>query len=110
VLLYILDSPTNDGVVRFEVAGSTLLEGEVQAVKPVDAVRKLKGALEEAVETIKAVGEQITDGIEEMTRKPSDLEIEFGVKIDGEVGAVVATLSSGAHFSVKLRWTTSPNK
>ena len=104
--MYVVDCPTSDGLVRFEIAGSAVPEGEVEAVNPADALRKIKGVLGDAVTTIKAVSQQITDGVEEMNRKPTELEVEFGVKVDGEFGAMIATLGSGAHFSVKLKWTT----
>lgn len=105
--MYILDSPTTDGIVRFEVTGAAALEGEVEVVSPADGLRKLKSVMSDAVQTIQTVGQQITDGIEQMKSKPSELEVEFGVKVDGEVGAMIATVGSGAHFSVKLKWTAN---
>jgi hypothetical protein len=106
--LYVIDSPTNNGVVRFEVGAYTSpAEGEVEAARTQDVLTKVKDVLDDAGRTIRAVGEQVTECVAEMQRKPNELEVEFGVRVDGEVGAVVATLGSGAHFSVKLRWTVS---
>src|ERR1035438_2079656 len=105
--MYIVDSPMNGGVVRFEIDQPVLLEGEVEAVKPRDALRKLESVLDDAGSTIRTIGERIAESVGEMNRKPDELEVEFGIKVDGEIGAVVATLGSGAHFAVKLRWTAS---
>jgi hypothetical protein len=105
--MYIVDSPRNGGVVRFEIDQPVLLEGEVEAVKPRDALRKLESVLDDAGSTIRTIGERIAESVGEMNRKPDELEVEFGIKVDGEIGAVVATLGSGAHFAVKLRWTAS---
>jgi hypothetical protein len=107
VTLYVIDSPTSNGTVRFEVAYTSNTEGEVEAVKPQDALKKVKDALGEAGRTIKAISEQVAEYVSEMQHKPEELEVEFGVKVDGEFGAVVATLGSGAHLSVKLRWKAS---
>lgn len=36
---------------------------------------------------------------------PDEHEIEFGLKLNGEVGAVVARSSAEGHFVVRMRWT-----
>ena len=89
------------------MADTSSATGEVKAVKPPDVLRKAKDVIDDASRTIKAIGEQIAECVEQVQRKPDELEVEFGVRVDGEVGAVVATLGSSAHLSVKLRWTGS---
>jgi hypothetical protein len=36
---------------------------------------------------------------------PDGVEIEFGVKLAGEAGAIIAKTSGEGHFTVKLSWT-----
>jgi hypothetical protein len=35
---------------------------------------------------------------------PDGIEMEFGVKLAGEAGAIIAKTSGEAHFKVKLTW------
>lgn len=39
-----------------------------------------------------------------MTRQPDQVEIAFGVKLDVEVGAVIARTGMQGNFEVKLTW------
>jgi Trypsin-co-occurring domain 1 len=103
--LYVVESPSSMGVVRFEVAPTSAQgSGEVKAVNAQAALRKIGDVLDEATRTIRAIGDRVAECVAEMPRRPDEFEIEFGVKVDGQVGAVVAALGSGAHFAVKLRW------
>jgi hypothetical protein len=46
--------------------------------------------------------------MEPLTRtqpRPDEVEVEFQVTLDVEAGAVIARSGSGAHFTVRLRWT-----
>jgi len=35
---------------------------------------------------------------------PDALELEFGVKLTGEAGAIIARTAAEGHFTVKLSW------
>jgi hypothetical protein len=39
-----------------------------------------------------------------MARQPDDVEITFGVRLDAEVGAVIAKTGMAGNFEVKLSW------
>jgi hypothetical protein len=39
-----------------------------------------------------------------MTRQPDEVEIKFGVKLDAEVGALIARTGVQGQFEVKLTW------
>lgn len=38
------------------------------------------------------------------TLSPDGLELEFGVKLTGEAGAIIARTAAEGHFTVKLSW------
>jgi hypothetical protein len=40
---------------------------------------------------------------------PDSLELEFGVKLTGEAGAIIARTAAEGHFTVKLSWAGSPS-
>ena len=37
-------------------------------------------------------------------RRPEEIEISFGVTLDGKLGGVIASANAGAHLDVTLRW------
>ena len=38
------------------------------------------------------------------TWRPEEIEICFGVTLDGKLGGVIASANAGAHLDVTLRW------
>ena len=71
-------SRTNDGVVE---AGRRLTE----------ALASVREAARESIAVLRALS-------------PDECELEFGVKLAGEAGAVIARTSAEGHFTVKLSW------
>lgn len=39
-----------------------------------------------------------------MTERPDEVEITFGVKVDAEVGAIIAKTGLQGQFEIKLKW------
>jgi len=44
------------------------------------------------------------DGFRKLAQRPEEIEISFGVTLDGKIGGVIASAKTGAHLEVKLRW------
>lgn len=49
-------------------------------------------------------------GVLKDLNNPEQIEIEFGIKLSGEVGAFLASASTEANFAVKLTWKNSQDK
>ena len=47
---------------------------------------------------------QTMDGLEDRVR-PGEAEVEFGITLDAEAGAMLAKASTGAQIKVKPKWT-----
>jgi Trypsin-co-occurring domain 1 len=98
-------------LVRFELAdgGSVVAElddarGVSRAARQgvlVNAKSTLEGALSEVRDAAAATIAQFQD----MARKPDEVEIEFGVKLNAEAGAIIAKTGMEGHFQVTVRWT-----
>jgi butyrate kinase len=64
-------------------------------------------ALNLAMGTIRAMAYRVAKTIgqlEDMAR-PDEAEVEFGITLDAEAGAMLAKASTGAQIKVKLKWT-----
>ncbi|MFI9543157.1 CU044_2847 family protein [Streptomyces sp. NPDC052016] len=70
----------------------------------VQAARTFEGALDGVRTAAESALRVFRDG----TLRPDGVEIEFGVKLAAETGAVIAKGSAEGHLVVRLTWSPSP--
>ncbi|MCM0674940.1 hypothetical protein NCC78_09590 [Micromonospora phytophila] len=79
---------------------------DLERVGLLDRIRPARQPLEVALAQIKpALGAALTV-VREMPVRPGQVEVEIGVTLTAEAGAVVARTSAQGHLKVKLIWTT----
>lgn len=69
-----------------------------------DGVEKSKEAIERALKAIEWIAERAVDTLNRVHHKPSQAEIEFGIKVEAEAGKLIAKASVESHITVKLIW------
>ena len=57
-----------------------------------------------ALAPVTAAATQVMDGFRKMAERPGEVEISFGVTLDGKLGGVIASAEASAHLDVTLRW------
>jgi hypothetical protein len=87
-----------------------------QSVEPIDSWGETRGtitdqvqdAFQRATTLIHTCAEQIAQSIHSIPAKvnPQEFEVQFAVKFDTRLGAVIAQASSEAQIQVTLRWGT----
>ena len=103
-----------DTVVRYQVGdGSSVLVEVDEDTYGVEAVsRRSEGVLEAGPRLEAALGsvrDAAQAALDAMSRlSPETVEVEFGIKLAGEAGALIAKTSAEGHFTVRLSW--SPEK
>lgn len=97
-------------IVRFEVGnGSVLVETEedtfgVQRVsRGADGIVEAGRRLEDALASVRDAANASLKVLSKLS--PDAIEIEFGIKLAGEAGALIAKASTEGHFTVKMSWT-----
>jgi hypothetical protein len=97
--------PTTDGAILVEV----------DATEPGFERATLKGAIMESPkrfeESLANMGRAVASALEVVrngSANPDGVEIEFGVRLNAEVGAVIAKTSLEGHLMVKLIWHGQP--
>ncbi|HJV99671.1 MAG TPA: CU044_2847 family protein [Arthrobacter sp.] len=99
-------------VVRYEVGSGTVLvevDGNSYGVNHparneqgiVDAGRRL----EDALASVRPAAAAVVEAMRELA--PEQMEIEFGVKLAGDAGAVIARNSGDGHFILRMSWSPS---
>jgi len=63
-------------------------------------------AIDSAMNTIRGMARRVSETVKSLpiAERPSQIEVEFGLKLDAQAGAVVAQASTEASFNVTLTW------
>lgn len=71
-----------------------------------DLVKKSEEAMKKAMDTIQNMAERINSTIEsnDDNNKPDNVEVQFGLKFDGELDIVIAKAGVEASIIVTLDW------
>ncbi|OIK02695.1 hypothetical protein BIV25_02570 [Streptomyces sp. MUSC 14] len=104
-----------DGLMEFRTEDGALVLAEDVSTRPgarlvsrgdgpALAARTFEGALEGVRAAAASALRVFRDG----SLRPDEVEIEFGVKLSAEAGAVIAKGSTEGHLVVKLSWSAGP--
>jgi hypothetical protein len=96
-----LTSPQSD-LVSFPLAGGGTVLVEVAERPGVARAGRASRVL--AVAGVRDAAAAALAQFTSMTRAPDEVELKFGVKLDAEVGAVIARTGVQGQLEVKLRW------
>ncbi len=98
-----------DTVMRYQVGNdsSVLVEIDedtygVEAVSRFDGVLEAGQRLESALGSVREAARATLDAMKKLS--PETVEVEFGIKLAGEAGAMIAKTSAEGHFTVRLSW------
>lgn len=69
-----------------------------------DMLREASQSLEQALLQVRDAAAAAVTGFAEMPRRPDEIELKFGLKLDAQAGAVIARTGLQGHFEVKLKW------
>jgi hypothetical protein len=94
-----------------EEGGSIVVEidepetgGTVRAGRE-DKIERARETFEESLNKVLPVTETVVEKVRGMAGRPDEIEVTFGVKLSTIAGAVIASASAAANFSVTVRWT-----
>ncbi|MEV5904699.1 hypothetical protein OG613_03900 [Streptomyces sp. NBC_00015] len=88
------------GVVQFEAAAEH--DGPVKVGRFGDAVRELPQTLQQS---LTPVGDAARAVLDQLRRAgPDEIEVEFGVTLSAEAGAVITKGTGAVHMKVRAAW------
>jgi len=100
-------------LVEFELedGSSILIETEDTRSRPTmrggsasEAVVKADETFADALRRIGPTSSAIVERFRDLPQRPDEIEVEFGIKVSAEAGAIIARASGEANFRVVLRW------
>jgi len=67
-----------------------------------DAIQQAGQSLEQALDRLRPAAQMIVEKLKSVS--PDQVEVEFGVKLEAEAGAVITKAGTEAHFQITLKW------
>ncbi|MFF7902574.1 CU044_2847 family protein [Streptomyces sp. NPDC007920] len=74
------------------------------ALTPADVAQRSGEAVDSAMATIRRMAEKLADAVNDLARRPDEMEVEFGLTFDAEAGALIAKAGVEAALTVRLSW------
>ncbi|MFE7448250.1 CU044_2847 family protein [Streptomyces griseus] len=93
------------GEILFEAAPelrSSAGEGPVKAGRVADAVRDLPRTVQDALVPVREMAQAAVAQLREAG--PAEVEVEFGVTLSAQAGAVISKGEAVAHLKVRVLW------
>ncbi|MET8824831.1 CU044_2847 family protein [Streptomyces sp. NPDC004610] len=104
-----------DSLVEFKTEDGALIvvEGDpddpgARLISRGDSPAQAARTFESALTGVRAAAESALRVFRDGTLQPDAVELEFGVKLSAETGAVIAKGAAEGHLIVKLTWTPGP--
>lgn len=101
----LVEFPLEGGsTVVVEVDESPRSGGTVRSLRAGELTEKAKESFETALEKIRPSATAIITKLRELTERPDEIGVEFGIKLSAEAGAFIASTGTEANFKVTLTW------
>ncbi len=102
ILIEFADAPTTSA----GSVGEVYRGGRARQAEPEDIEEKSRVALDKAMGAIKSMARRVAETSSSLKahEKPSQIEVEFALKLTSEAGVYIAKAGTEASFNVKLVW------
>lgn len=91
----------SDGTAVFEVDGD-MADTDLELAAGESVAARARVSLHDALEQVKPTLSRVAETVREL--KPDEAEIEFGLKMGGETGVIIAKGTTEVNFAVRLVW------
>lgn len=101
----LIEFPFEDGSTIMVEMDELKVEGGVVPVSTRSGeVEKATTTFEAAVSKIRPVAESVINTLHDIPKRPDEIELEFGLKLNGQTGIYIASVGTEANFQVRLKW------
>jgi hypothetical protein len=78
--------------------------GETEVSRPGELAQKSVQTFYDALDKVKPMSEAIISKFKDLSKRPQEINVEFGVKMSAEAGAIIASSGLEANFKITLKW------
>lgn len=96
-------SCSEESIVLFEMTDA---RGHTAATcrHPQELATKSAQALVQAMGTIQALANRTSEALGKLPTPPESCEVEFGIKVDAQAGALISNSASDSNLRIKFVW------
>jgi len=76
----------------------------VRGWRPEEATARATETLEAAIGRVRPTVDAVVSSFRDSLQVPTEIEVEFGIVLTAEAGAVIARTQGEVHFQVTVRW------
>lgn len=105
----LVEFPSEDGQTIFvEVEGDTLGGETRRGLSPSAMVERAQTSFEDALDKARPMASSLVKKLRYMgdsaVNQPDEMQVQFGIVLSAEAGAVLAAASAGANYTVTMTW------
>lgn len=106
----LIEFPLEDGTTMLVEIDEPDQGGLVKASRSDDVITKAQQTLEKSLEKVKPAAQLVIQKLRELHETPDEVQVSFGLKLSAEAGAVLASGSVEANYTVTLKWAKEKEK
>lgn len=92
------------GTVLIEVEETEEERGRVPVARKLEMPEEATKEFEKALDEIRPVVDTIVQKLKDLSSKPDNIGVEFGIKMNTQAGAIIAATGVEANFKITLSW------
>jgi hypothetical protein len=92
------------GTVLVDVDDVARIGAVRRGLAPSELITRADQSVEAAFARVKPAAAALVADLRSVADPPDQIEVTFGIRLSGEVGAVIAKTAAEANFSVRLSW------
>ncbi|MDP9351857.1 MAG: hypothetical protein M3P51_10015 [Chloroflexota bacterium] len=101
----LVEFPTESGdVILVEVEEAPRAGGARRGLSPSDSMERARTSFEEALDKARPIAAGVFSKLRSLDNPPDEIQVEFGISLSAEAGAVLASASTSSNYSVTLTW------
>jgi hypothetical protein len=105
----LVEFPLEEGGSVVVEVDATSADQLIPASLPGDVAAKVALTFESALDKIRPAVGAIISKLRGLVDAPDEVAVEFGIKLSGSAGAILASADAEANFKVNLTWKRSNN-
>jgi len=106
----LVEFPLEDGTSMLVEIDEPDQDGLVKASRGYDVIDKAHQTLEKSLEKVEPAAQLVIQQFRKLHDVPDEIEVSFGLKLSAEAGAVLASASAEANYTVTLKWVKENGK
>ncbi len=97
--------PDEQDIILVDLGPTAGVRG-VARISTADLAEKSAELVDKAMGTIRGMSKKVVETVQsiKISERPSTVEVEFGIKLDAEAGALLAKASAETSINVTLTW------